>query len=344
QDLQLFDEKFVSNRNFANKIWNASRFALMNLEDFKYDKRYAISDTRHLTLADRWILSRYHRTVKEVTDSIENYRISEAAQTLYQFIWHEFCDWYLEMIKPRLYHSSEFGIPKESSEKKTAQYVMYYVLEGTLRLLHPFMPFITEEIWQQLKKVTQLKNRQTGQPANRQTESIMVNSWPEVDRKRINAKIEKEMALVIGVTTSIRNIRSEMGIAPQRKIEAILKIRRKDQLKIIDANVTYIRNLARVSKIKIGPDVVKPAPSASAVIGEIEAWVSLKGLIDLNKERTRMTRQIKRIEEEWERAKKKLKNKDFLNKAPERVIAKERKKEKELKERSGKLKKNLKSL
>ncbi|KKL18794.1 hypothetical protein LCGC14_2471950, partial [marine sediment metagenome] len=130
----------------------------------------------------------------------------------------------------------------------------------------------------------------------------MISSWPELDKRRINAKIEKEMALVIEVTTSIRNIRSEMGIAPQKKIEAFLKIRKKDQLKTIDANATYIRNLARVSRIEMGPDVGKPISSASAVIGEIEIWVPLKGLIDLNKERKRIMRQISRIEEELKRA------------------------------------------
>ncbi|HEA47238.1 MAG TPA: valine--tRNA ligase, partial [bacterium] len=278
QDLQLFDEKFISSRNFTNKIWNASRFVLMNLKDFK--PASSIQDLgSSLTLVDRWILSRYHRTVKEVTDSIENYRISEAAQILYRFVWHEFCDWYLELIKPRLNdgeidpRSSILDPGKERKpassiqhpgSKEVAQYVMYLVLEGTLRLLHPFMPFITEEIWQQLKKVTQLpsypvtqlknkKNHQTIKPSNRQTESIMISSWPELDKRRINAKIEKEMALVIEVTTSIRNIRSEMGPAPQKKIEAFLKIRKKDQLKTIDANATYIRNLARVSRIEMGP-------------------------------------------------------------------------------------------
>ena len=351
QDLQLFDEKFTSNRNFANKIWNASRFVLMNLTGFPYQRinlsppkaDQPLAETCQLTLADRWIFSRYNKTVKEVTDSIENYRISEAAQTLYQFIWHEFCDWYLEMIKPILYQEVKSKKAKVKS-KEMAQYVMWHVLEGTLRLLHPFMPFITEEIWQALQKTVGQLNCQTAKLSNRQTESIMISSWPEVNRRRINAKIEKEMALVIGVTTSIRNIRSEMGIVPQKKIEAILKIKRKDQLKIIDANVPYIRNLAGVSKIKIGPDVVKPVPSASAVIGEIVAWVPLKGLIDPEKERGRLKRQMDKIEKELKRTKEKLKNKEFLNKAPERVIVKEKKKEKELKEKSEKLKKNLKSL
>ncbi len=360
QDLQLFDEKFTSSRNFANKIWNASRFVLMNLTGFPpiTDHRSPITD---LTLADRWILSRYNRTVKEVTDSIENYRISEAAQSLYQFIWHEFCDWYLEMIKPRLYQQEEAielssnraiktgklanrqtGKPANLSSKEVVQYVMWHVLEGILRLLHPFMPFVTEEIWQALKRHTQMTADINAD--DRRLESIMISSWPEVDKKRIDTKVEKEMALVIEVTTSIRNIRSEIGIAPQKKIEAFLKIRKKDQLKTLEKNATYIRDLARVSRIKMGPGVAKPVPSASAVIGEIEVWIPLKGLIDLNKERKRIMRQTSRIEEELKRAREKLKSTEFLSKAPERIIAKEKEKEKELKERSEKLKKNLKSL
>ena len=334
QDLQLFAEKFTSCRNFANKIWNASRFVLMNLEGFQLIPNSELL-TLNLDLADRWILSRYHRTVKEVTDSIEEYRISEATQTLYQFIWHEFCDWYLEMIKPRFYQEVKSKKEKVKS-KEAAQYTMYHVLEGTLRLLHPFMPFITEEIWQSLKPFTVHRSPFT--------ESIMVSSWPEFDKKRINAKVEEEMALIIGVTTSIRNIRSETGIVPQKRIEAILKIKRKEELETLERNTPYIRNLARLSKIEMGPDVAKPIPSASALIVEIEAWVPLKGLIDLEKEKERLKRQMDKIEEELEGAREKLKSKDFLSKAPEKVIAKEREKERELKERWERLKKNLESL
>ncbi len=152
------------------------------------------------------------------------------------------------------------------------------------------------------------------------------------------------MALIIGVTTSIRNIRSETGIVPQKRIEAILKIKRKEELETLERNTPYIRNLARLSKIEMGPDVAKPIPSASALIVEIEAWVPLKGLIDLEKEKERLKRQMDKIEEELEGAREKLKSKDFLSKAPEKVIAKEREKERELKERWERLKKNLESL
>ncbi len=352
QDLQLFDEKFVSNRNFANKIWNASRFVLMNLEGFSH-QRINLS-TCQLTLADRWILSRYNRVVKEVTDSIENYRISEAAQTLYRFIWHEFCDWYLEMIKPRLYHSSEFGIPNESSEKKTAQYVMYYVLEGTLRLLHPFMPFITEEIWQAVQKSVKKSKSQKVKKSGTaidvvvgQTESIMISSWPEVDKKKIDARVDKEMKLIMDVTTVIRDIRSVPSIIPSKKLDVLVKVEEKKDLGILKKNSHYIKNLTRVSDLKIGPVIEKPpSPFASAVIGKIEVWIpfKLKGLIDLDKEKTRLEKQISKIEIDLKRVKDKLKNKKFLSKAPREIIAKERKKEKELKERLKKLEKNLKSL
>ncbi|MCG2677850.1 valine--tRNA ligase [bacterium] len=391
QDLQLFDEKFISSRNFANKIWNASRFVLLNLQNFKPVS--SIQDLgSDLTLADRWILSRYHRTVKEVTDSIEKYRISEAAQILYQFIWHEFCDWYLEMIKPRLYDGEidprssildpgkdkhpassprtklgagqgiqsapsapggrDFAKGEEGRDlafgghpgsRKTAQYVMCYVLEGTLRLLHPFMPFITEEIWQALKRHTQMTADINAD--DRRLESIMISSWPEVDKKRIDTKIEKEMTLIIGIVTSIRNIKSELEIIPTKKIETFIKAKEKKDLSILEKNSHYIKDLARISALKIGSEIEKPRPPfASAVIGEIEAWVPLKGLIDLEKERGRLKRQMGRVEEELERARKKLKNKDFLNKAPERVIVKEREKAGEFKEKLEKLRKSLKSL
>jgi valyl-tRNA synthetase len=231
---------------------------------------------------------------------------------------------------------------QDPGSRATAQYVMCHVLEGTLRLLHPFMPFITEEIWQALKRHTRIST--DSKTDKHGLDSIMISNWPEFDRSRIDAKIEKKMALIIEVTTSIRNIRSEMGIAPQRKIEAILKIKGKDQLKTLEKNTPYIRNLARISRIEMGTDVKKPTPSASAVIGEIEVWVPLKGLIDLEKERTRLKGQMDKVEENLRRVKEKSKSKEFLSKAPKEIIAKERKKETELKERLKRLRKNFKSL
>jgi valyl-tRNA synthetase len=350
QDLQLFDEKFTSSRNFTNKIWNASRFALMNLKDSQ-PVPAPKGITRNLKLADRWILSRYNRVVKEVTDSIEHHRLSEAAQRLYHFIWHEFCDWYLEMIKPRLYgenidprtsdcdsgrNRKPASSIQDSRSRGATQYVIYHILEGVLRLLHPFMPFITEEIWQQLKETVKMPGSAAG--------SVMISSWPEFDRTKIAPKIEKEAELIIGVITSLRNIRSELGIGPGKKIEVHIKAKKKLQLEILEKNVGDIKNLAGILKIELGPDIKKPASSASALIGEVEVWVPLKGLIDFDKEGLRLKKQIDKIKEELERVEKTLKNKKFLAKAPEAVVTKEKEKEKELKAKLVKLEKNLENI
>ena len=195
-DLRFQNERLDATRNFANKIWNASRFALMNLEDYK-DEEFS----PEYELADRWIISRYQQAAREVTRNLERYDLGEAARVIYEFIWNEFCDWYIEMVKPRLYG-------KESAiSRKTAQFVLATTLRQTMELLHPFMPFITEEIWQHLPH---------------QGETIMRSAWNSGEESLIDEEAEREMNTISDVIKAIRNLRSEMNVPPGKKAEAIL--------------------------------------------------------------------------------------------------------------------------
>ncbi|MDI3534092.1 MAG: valyl-tRNA synthetase [Thermosediminibacterales bacterium] len=317
-DLRFYWERVESSRNFANKIWNASRFVMMNLEDFtpKGDM-----DTAKLTIADKWILSRYNSIIKEVTKSLDSYEFGIAAQKLYDFIWSEFCDWYIELTKPRLY-----GEDMES--RVTAQHVLWLVLSGTMKLLHPFMPFITEEIWQHLPH---------------EGESIMVSKWPEFDEANCFPDDESKMYLIMEAIRSIRNIRGELNVAPSRKAEAVVRVSSDDVLEILKEGAVYIKNLANVSKITfIEKKEDVPKKAMTAVISGAEIYMPLEGLVDIDKEIERLQKELKNLKSEIERANKKLSNKGFLEKAPKDVVEKERKKQKDYTERYKKVEERLK--
>jgi valyl-tRNA synthetase len=341
RDLQLSPERFEANRNFANKIWNVSRFVLMNLEDFEPDTRYQIPDTRYVTLADRWILGRYNRLVKRVTDLIEDYNISEVARILYEFIWHEYCDWYAELAKPRLYQKAD------PASRKIAQYVLWHVLEGILRLIHPLMPFITEEIWQRLPHRVAFgspvaKSRPFGADgADGREDSIMVASWPEYDEGLEDLEATNEMELIMDLTHSIRNIRSEFGLAPAKKIKVFLKPGTEEEAQVLKAHSSYISDLARLSSLGIGLDLKNHQPSTTRVTRGIEIWVPMAGLIDIVKERDGILDRVAKIDKELGLVGQKLKNVDFLIKAPRMVVDKARKRKEELIEARVKLEENL---
>jgi len=314
-DMRFHWERVENCRNFANKIWNASRFALMNLADFQPE---GIEEGQlAYSLADRWILSRLQRTIARVTEELEQYQLGEAATILYDFIWGELCDWYIEMIKPRLYGKEE-GIGR-----RTSQYVLWQVLETTLRLLHPFMPFITEEIWQHLPH---------GGP------SICVAPWPEAGD--IDPAVEEEMARIMAVIRGVRNIRAEMNIPPGKKIPVVIQapVGLHSQL---EAGIPYITQLAGVGTVTMqAPGSEKPR-QAAAIVGGMEVYVPLEGLIDIDREIARLRKEVEALEKEVERAVKKLQNESFLAKAPAEVVAKEREKEKEYREKLAKVQERI---
>ncbi|GAB7026271.1 valine--tRNA ligase [Geotalea toluenoxydans] len=304
RDIKLAEERIAGYRNFANKIWNASRFAMMNLEGFDPDAVKA--DELELSNADRWILFRINETAGEVEESLNAYRFNDAAAALYRFTWSEFCDWYIELVKDDLYKG-------DSTRQTTARYVLWMVLEHLLRLLHPFMPFITEEIWQAL-------------PGKKGHASIMLAEYPRRKAEWDFRDGATEMELVMAVISGIRNIRGEMEVPPSKSIAAMLDCKSPASLKLLKKNEVYIVSLARLSDLAIGQSIERPADAALQVAGDVEIVVPLKGLVNVEEEEKRLLKEIGKIDKDMDFLSKKLENPSFVDRAPAEVVAKEREK------------------
>jgi valyl-tRNA synthetase len=299
KDINLDVNYIENNKKFANKIWNATRFVILNLDDFKE------VPIENLKLSDKWILSKVQKTITNVTDAIENYEFNIAAKEIYTFFWDELCDWYIEIAKPRL----------KTNERHLVQNVLVYVLDKSLKLLHPFMPFITEELWQKL-------------PVS--TESITVSEWPKVEEKFINEDSEKHFNLLMNIIRGIRNIKAEVNIPQSKKVNISINKNITDEEKL------YIQTLANVEKINISE--VKPEKSASAYIGsEIEVYVELGELINIDSEIERLSKKIEKLETDAEKFRKKLSNKKFLEGAPEEIINETKEKLKDIEEKINKI-------
>ncbi|MEJ6952209.1 valine--tRNA ligase [Natronospora cellulosivora (SeqCode)] len=317
-DMRFREEKLEASRNFANKIWNASRFILMNIPDLDFDN--ISEDDLEYTLADRWIISRLNKVTKEVEEALAKYNFGEVSKTLYDFIWSEFCDWYIELIKPRLYQDQDL------KAKKTAQYVGILVLEKILRLLHPVMPFITEEIWQQLPGTT---------------ESIMLANWPAVVEAEIDQEVEDKMNLSMDIIKAIRNIRNEMKVNPGKRIKAILNVP-SDKKSIVDEAYDYIKDLGRIKELTIAEDLAdKPDKSSTAITSGVEVILPLEGMVDLDKEIERLEKELGNVFGEINRAKGKLSNEGFVNKAPAELVDREKEKLEEYQEKRDMLQERL---
>jgi valyl-tRNA synthetase len=304
-DIRLFPEKFEGTRNFANKIWNASRFVLMNLDN---DDFTLVDWTEEsLTLADRWIISRSHEVTGEVERLLKRYDIGEAGRELYDFIWNEFCDWYIEIVKPRLYDQ---GNPRD---RHLVQNILWRVLSRTLSLLHPFMPFITEEIWQCLPH---------------QGESIMISPWPAVNPKRIDAQAVADMGQIMEIIKTIRNMRAEMNINLGQKMKVEIHCGTLELVQVLEENRNIIVKLAGLGELKIvSTSAEKPDHALTAIAGGVEIYLPQAGLIDKDKEISRLEKELVVAQSELERVVQKLKSSGFLEKAPPEIIAKEREKE-----------------
>lgn len=307
-DMRFYWERVEGTRNFANKIWNASRFALMNMEG--YDKDAVLAP---YTLADKWILSRLQDTVKDVTGLLERFELGEAGRAIYDFIWSEVCDWYIEIAKPRLYNK------EAAAERATAQHVLATVLVSAMKLLHPYMPFITEEIYQCLPH---------------EAESIMISKWPVADESLIDPEAERGMNAIMDSIKAIRNMRAEVNANPGKKIPAIMLVS-EDLREVVAHNDSYIKLLGGIDNLELRPlNGEKPENAMAAVVTGIEVYLPLAGLIDVEKETQRLSKELAAMEKDLQRAGGKLNNAGFLAKAPEDVIAKERAKYEEL---SGKI-------
>lgn len=314
-DMRFYWEKVEASRNFANKIWNASRFVMMNLEGFKPGE----VDIQALTLKDRWILKRINDITKEVTQALDKFEIGIAAQNIYDFFWSEFCDWYIEMAKIDLYGGDDLA-------KKRAQQVLYFVLERALKLLHPFMPFITEEIWQHLPH---------------DGRSIMVSKWPEYD-PAWDFTDAGDMEVVMDAVRGIRNIRAEMNVSPARKAKAVARVSDPFVMDILKNSTEIIHTLAKVEDMEfITQDSPAPHKALTCVIKGAEIFVPMEGLVDIETEIERLQKEHTNLEKEIDRVSKKLSNEGFLAKAPQDVVEKERQKEKDYRDMMEKVEQRL---
>ena len=299
-DLRFSSEKVESSRNFANKIWNASRFVLMNFDE---DLDFSKVDSSKFNSADKWILSRVNSLTKEVTENMDKFELGIALQKIYEFIWEEFCDWYIELVKPRLYD-------REDSSRLEAQYVLNYVLGVAMKLLHPYMPFITEEIY------THLIN---------DDESIMISKWPEYKEEYNFSAEEEQMNLIMSAIKNIRNIRAEMNVPPSKKAKTIFVASKAEDQEILKAGKVFFERLASSSEVLVKSDKKDiPSDAVASMLPGVEIYIPLEDLIDIEKELERLEKEKVNLQKELDRVNAKLGNQGFVAKAPANVIEEEK--------------------
>jgi valyl-tRNA synthetase len=330
QDVLYSNEKCKIGRNFANKIWNAGRFLLMNkkqLEDPKGKEPSPAGDPvlDQLDLADRWILSRLESTVGSVSKALADFEINAATKLIYDFIWHDYCDWYVELIKDRI------DPAKDNQTRNLVLSRAVWILEEALKLLHPFMPFVTEELWQNLGK------RAEG-------ESIVRQRFPTVESDLIDRGSEEEMNFIQEVIVAVRNIRSELDVPISKPADVFIRCHDTDRMRILEQDKSYLQRLAKVGSLATGSDIQKPPYSASAIVQGQEVFVPLKGLIDVEVEKTRLEKEIARTEKMLKGVEAKLNKKEFIGKAPKEIVAKELEKKKDFEHSLERLKANYASL
>jgi valyl-tRNA synthetase len=319
RDVKMSEKRVEGYRNFINKIWNAARFALTHI-----DKSYKNITTEPLSLVDRWILSRLYRVSGKVSEALESYRFNDAAGALYNFVWHELCDWYLEAIKPTLY-----GKEGQNRQQATLS-VLWRVLHDTLVLLHPFVPFITEEIWHKLPG-TQGSIMKAAFP-------LYADNDNSIQR---DEEAESNMRLISGIITGIRNIRGEMNISPSLSLAVSAQSQDESTKKTIQQHRDMIINLARLKSLSVGNAVKRPKSAATAVVNDATIFISLEGIVDFAKEIERLEKEINKLTNESATVSKKLNNEDFLRKAPVEVVEKVKAKHGLLVEKQQKLLSNL---
>jgi len=318
RDIILAEERIEGYRHFANKIWNASRFSLMNLADW-----HPTSETpTPRSVPDRWVLSRLNEVIRDETRGLEEYRFNDAAQSIYQFVWHEFCDWYLEMIKPVLYGTEE---GRDGEETRS---VLAYVLGAILKLLHPFMPFITEEVWQRTPWTT---------------DSIMVAEFPQANQRFEDPEATEEMGWVRDAVSAIRNIRGELSIPPSQAVQAIVVPNSPYGLEALERNRHLIEKLARVSDLRITLDRSPPKRAVTAVMGSLEVFLPIEETRFME-ERRRLEKEVQKIERDLRFVRTKLSNNAFRTKAPKGVVRKEEEKQAALEDMKQRLEDGLRRL
>jgi valyl-tRNA synthetase len=307
QDIRLeYDRKkdesasVEASRNFTNKIWNAARFVMMNLEE-KTPQQLGKPELEKLELCDKWILSRFHKTVQQTCNYMEAYGVGEAAREQYEFIWGDFCDWYLELVKPRFWGD-------DTTSKTLAQQVLAEVLEGILKLLHPFMPHITEEIWHTLT--------QTGDE-----DCLAVQAYPQLNEALIDSALEEEFELIIGTIRTLRNLRADADIKPKVKVSAILQTESESERNILTKGEQYVKDLCKVEQLTITKTLPEnPGQTIVGVVGTVQALIQLAGVLDIEALITRTEKKISKIEKEIQSVSKRLSSKNFVEKADPEVV------------------------
>ena len=313
RDIKLSESRIEGYKHFVNKIWNAARFVLLNLEGFEPREL----EPENLPLVSRWILSRLSRTIERVRDRLEAYEFDQAALAIYHFFWHEFCDWYIEAAK--LY------LREEGEARIRVQNVLYRVLESSLRLLHPFMPFVTEELWQALPH---------------EGESLMVAPYPRPEEVPLDEGAEREMAFLMEVIVALRNLRADYHIHPTREIPAVILTEKPDLQALLEREKALVQLLARAGEIEVR-ESGRPEGAASVVLSEAEVFVPLEGLVDIKQERKRLEKEREKVVKEIQRVESRLRNPAFLEKAPAEVVEKEKTRARELSERLKRIEENL---
>ena len=309
-DMRFYMERVEANRNFANKIWNASKFVLMNLEGF--DESF-VPSAEDYALADKWILEEYNKTVTNITNNLDKFELGEAASAVYDFIWNTYCDWYIELAKPRLYNK------EGGRDRQTVQYLLVSILRHMMELLHPFMPFVTEHIWQHLPH---------------EGESIMVAPWPSTLSMDGFSSAAAHMNVMMDGIKGIRNMRAEMNVPMGKRSEVILVPATEELKGILETHGDYFHTLGWAEKVTIlSPDAPKPENATVTVVNGLEVYLLLKDLIDADKEKERIAKEQATILKEIARLEGKLNNQGFLAKAPEAVVAKEKEKLEEYKQK-----------
>ena len=316
RDIRFSEDRVEGYRHFVNKLWNAARFILLNAEGALLPDDI---DRQKLDIGSRWILSRLSFAAEEIDHSLADFRFNDAASSIYQFIWHELCDWYIEMVKPVLYD--------ESADRLPVRQCLLYILERTLRLLHPFMPFVTEEIWQNIPH---------------KGESIVTAEYPRNLVRETGA--EEHMSVIMEAVTGIRTIRGELNLSPNLQLKAHIKTLTDDALDILSGNLTYLNKLAKADIVEIGAGVKKIKGSSVSVRNHVEVYVPLEGLLDLDLEIDRLRKEEAKVEESIIFLNKKILSDNFMKKAPQEVIAKEQDKYGECLKKKERILENLKKM
>lgn len=321
-DMRFYMERVESSRNFANKLWNATRFIIMNLEGDKLSKLDESEARKNLEMCDKWIISRVNKIGREITENMDKFELGIGAQKIYDFAWSEFCDWYIEAVKPRLYK-------EDCKEKDSALYTLIYVLEKILKLLHPYMPFITEEIWSYLKP---------------EEDKIIVASWPEFKEDDVFENEEKSFNLLMEGIRSLRNVRAEMNVPPSKKARLIINAQ-ESALESLKEGVDYFKTLGGASEVSFENDnSAIPEDAVSAIIEGAKLFIPLDDLVDFEKELERLTKEKEKLQSEIKRVEGKLSNQGFLAKAPESLVEEEKAKKAKFEEMMGSVVERLNSI